>query len=95
VQLNCNGGNGTGSAFKIVRNGTDIVQFESAVAFSSATGESDSYVAGSGTSYLDTPGTTSALTYKIQGWRTNGTNTCRLHPAGNGYSTIILMEIAG
>jgi hypothetical protein len=93
-QVNTNGGNGTGSGFKIVKNGVDLIQFESAASYSTATGESDSYVAGAGTSYLDSPASTSALTYKIQGWRTNGSNTCRLHPAGPGNSGITLMEIA-
>jgi hypothetical protein len=93
-QVNTNGGNGTGIGFKIVKNGTDIIQFESAAAYSTGTGESDSYVGGAGTSYLDSPASTSALTYKVQGWRTNGSYTCRLHPAGPGNSGITLMEIA-
>ena len=94
TQINSTGGNATGGAFRLLKNGTTVVAFESATGYSTATNETDCYVAGSGTSYLDSPATTSALTYKIQGWRSNGSNTIRLHPAGDGYSTIILMEIA-
>lgn len=94
AQFNSTGSNSTGAGLKIVKNGSDLLSFESALAYTTATGETDNYIGGTGTSYLDSPASTSALTYKIQGWRSHGSGTIRLHPAGNGSSGITLMEIA-
>lgn len=47
--------------------------------------------------YLDSPATTSSITYKIQGVRASGTNNCIFNYQDNSYpnySTMTLMEIS-
>ena len=46
-------------------------------------------------SYLDSPATTSALTYKTQFHRTAGASSVSVQQNAGDTSTIVLMEIAG
>lgn len=78
--------------FQLVRNGTGIISFEQAAAgtASSAT----IYVGGSGTSYLDSPATTSAVTYKTQIKANGSGGNVSVQSYGGSTSTITLLEIA-
>jgi len=87
-----NSGNaGSGVAVKLLRGATDLASFARAVAY---TGVSNIlYVGASGITYLDSPATTSATTYKTQfGSNSNGGNI--YVQVDSSASTITLLEIA-
>lgn len=78
---------------QLTRNGTGLIEFEREGGYDNSTGVNN--FGGTGTSYLDSPATTSALTYKVQirlgspnGGQVSISNT-------SAQSTITLMEIAG
>ena len=80
---------------RLVRNSTDIFNFENAIfAGSTVTGNGNT-----STSYLDSPATTSAITYKVQ-WNISSNSGILYinNYAGGGQgttqSTLTLMEIA-
>tara|TARA_A100001391_G_scaffold191457_2_gene164826 strand:+ start:558 stop:1109 length:552 start_codon:yes stop_codon:yes gene_type:complete len=88
--------NDTSLVARALRDSTEIVCFESFGGYTGNTNENG--FGGTGTSYLDSPSSTSALTYKVQiksamsnatveigGWQTG---------SERGKSTISLMEIA-
>jgi hypothetical protein len=81
--------------FLIDRNGTSLINFGTASGYGTAGG-----VGGSDASfYLDSPGTTSTIVYKIRWSRegsgtVNANNTVGIAPTA-GTSTLTLMEIAG
>ena len=81
--------------FRLLRNSSDIFSFENAIfAGSTTTGYGNS-----STSYLDSPSTTSATTYKVQWNISNNTgiiyiNNYATGGAGTTNCTITLMEIA-
>ena len=77
------------SNMAIVRNSTNILEFEKEAPYTTMTSEFG--LGGVGASYLDSPATTSATTYKIQIKATSGTVFWNLK---SGNSTIALMEIA-
>jgi hypothetical protein len=79
-------------AIQLLRNSTFLVKIEGAVGY---TGNSNTnYVSGTGCTYLDSPATTSATTYKTQFASAN--NNARVTYGTNGATaTITLMEIAG
>ena len=86
------GGNGYLQA-QLARNGTGVIEFEREGGYDNTTGINN--FGGTGTSYLDSPATTSALTYKVQirlgspsGGSVSISNT-------SAQSTISLLEIAG
>jgi hypothetical protein len=82
-------------ALKLLRGSTSIISFESAAGFASVYNVS---VASASTSYLDSPATTSATTYKVQFSNANGAGTVYVNNyliAGGTTSTITLVEIAG
>jgi hypothetical protein len=84
--------NDTSCRIQLQRNGTLITQFS---LYSSGTGTSATNVNGSvGTNYLDSPATTSAVTYKTR-FASTGNNASVAVQFGNSTSTITLMEIAG
>lgn len=75
---------------KLVRNSVDISQITSESGYTSSTIGAAFTTAS--TAYLDSPATTSALTYKTQFKRSTGSGTVQVQ-AGSEMSTIILMEI--
>ena len=94
TELDCNGASNTGGGLALWFNGSPLTTFDTAIAYSTASGESDSYVAGSGINYIHSPNTTNTVNYSIAGARTNGSGNFRIGPAGGGYSSIVLWEIA-
>ena len=77
---------------KLYRNATPILLFENYAGVTSTT--SVNGVGGGGCAYLDSPATTSAVTYKTTVY--SGGNVARvIIQVNNEYSTITLMEIAG
>ena len=94
-------GNGSGAGFKILRDSTEV--FFGDVTDSS--GPHQLYSSAGGTHYwtrlmhyLDSPSTTSATTYKIQGAKYASGATALVNNTGSGNDSkgiITLMEIAG
>jgi hypothetical protein len=83
---------GTYWMMNLLRGSTSLIYFADYIGINS-TGT----VSSPNTSYLDSPATTSATTYKIQGIRTSGTNNCIFNYSDNSYpsvSTMTLLEIA-
>ena len=78
-----------GVSLRLLRGSTSICQFANYVSYSSA----DDFN-GESCNFLDTPSTTSALTYKIQ-FKPSGGNATIKAQSNNGVSTITVMEIAG
>jgi hypothetical protein len=82
-------------ALKLLRGATDLVRFEDIGAY---TGEAtQNYIGSCSASYLDSPATTSATTYKTQFANRGGSGTVTLQASYGGglnpASTITLMEI--
>jgi hypothetical protein len=80
---------------QLVRGSTSILQFEGILGVNSSTSGASGVSASA--SYLDSPATTSATTYKVQFAADQNANTVYVQ-AGNtrsATSTITLMEIAG
>jgi len=77
---------------KLLKGSSDLITFAQEVG---ETGNSDTQKTGnSGCTYLDSPSTTSAVTYKVQMNSGAGTNYGQTGGSG-GVSTMTLMEIAG
>ena len=74
---------------QVVRNSTSIIEFEKGAPYTGTTMALD--VGAVGTTYLDSPATISATTYKIQFAAQSGYIGIN---DNNGYSTITVMEIA-
>ena len=96
VQVNMCGleknGNNTYMSFRLDRNGTPIYRIEGQAGY---TANSDlNSVGSSSTSYLDSPSSTSAVTYKVQMRNPSATGVVKVG-ASLSNSTITLMEIAG
>ena len=98
VVANLNGLYKTGSnvvSTKLLRGSTDIGTIESMNTYTDSTATEG---AGASVSYLDSPNTNSAVTYKIQFASVSG-GTVMINLRWNGsyttHSTITLMEIAG
>jgi len=84
----------TTANFALLRNSTIINYFESFSGYTATTGTS--FIGACSTNYLDSPATTSAITYKTQMQSGDGVTTIYAN-ATNGTastSTITLMEIA-
>ena len=94
--LGVSGTNGAEVYMQIVRDSTAIRIYERAIVFHG--NDNASYHTGGSYSYcfLDSPSTTSATTYKLQGRTNSGTLRINDYYSGNnqGASTITLMEIA-
>ena len=84
--------NFTGVNLKLFRDATELLQFEDSAGQDYTTAWN--FVGGSGTTYLDSPATTSAVTYKTQ-FASNGNNATAYVNGFAATSTITLMEIAG
>jgi hypothetical protein len=82
--------NNTYALLRLLRNGTIVQSFEGQLCYTASTGITS---ASSSTSYLDSPATTSAITYKTQ--FSSGSNNAIIEvQASASASTITLLEIA-
>ena len=95
IVQHCGCGKGTNSSaslsVKLRRDTTDLVLFEEGGGY---TGNTNTNLIGTvGTSYLDSPATTSAISYNTQFRCENNVAVAYLGYAGTAYSTITLMEI--
>jgi hypothetical protein len=89
-------GTGIGVETNLVRTSTQIVYTEN-LAAREGTGSADAGSGTSGGTYLDSPATTSATTYKCQYRSRNGSSSVTVQFSGSGgtsTSMITLMEIA-
>jgi hypothetical protein len=85
-------GSNTGVGLRVLRGSTTILSFEGGIAY---TGSTISVSASASTTYLDSPATTSATTYKLQFNSISNSATANVNDGnGNQASTITLMEIA-
>jgi hypothetical protein len=87
--------NNTTLLLKLLRNSTDLIEFEKVAGFTNTT--ATNYFGSCSTCYLDSPSTTSATTYKTQFASSVNNAIVYLHSAlsgGGSVSTITLMEIA-
>lgn len=85
----------TGISLRLLRNSTSILQFEESACYTNATGYNGG--GGASASYLDSPATTSAVTYKTQfasSANTNGVAVQNYVTAAVCNSTITLLEVA-
>ena len=92
----CYSGTGIGIETNLVRTSTQIVYTEN-LAAREGTGSADAGSGTSGGTYLDSPATTSATTYKCQYRSRNGSSSVTVQFSGSGgtsTSMITLMEIA-
>jgi hypothetical protein len=80
----------TSARIQLLRNSTSLLVFS---AYASGTGNTSIVVTATGTNYLDSPATTSSITYKTQFLSNSGAGVTLQF--GNSTSTITLMEIAG
>ena len=83
--------NNTRMQLKLVRGATDIINIELYGGFTSST--ATNAFGSCSTSYLDSPATTSATTYKTQ-FMSQADNQQVIVQTGGGRSTITLMEIS-
>ena len=95
VSVHCNGtgknGGNTYEAFWLMRDSTDLTKFAGEIGYTADT--SVSSTASASVNYLDTPNTTSSVTYKVQ--FANGANTGFVGIGkSSSQSSITLMEIA-
>ena len=88
------GGSGTGSyaRFWLMRGSTDLVRFGGQIGYSGDTSTNSGATVS--TNYLDSPATTSAVTYKIQWQNPAGAGTVEMNASGTT-STMTLMEVSG
>ena len=108
VLLDVNGGAQDHASFRLVRNST-VIAVGSPSGSQNATTLSNFYAfsntnqsIGSGVTFIDSPGTTSATTYKVQGFVQTGQLTVNGNGANSNntfvmtsISTITVMEISG
>jgi hypothetical protein len=100
VQICCNGVGkfvaNTTVAFILIRNSTSILKIEEIAAYTASNAQNA--IGSVSTTYLDSPATTSATTYKVQYANTAASSIVYLNSYinadGNTTSTITLMEIA-
>lgn len=85
----------TSIGLKLFRGATDLLRIEDIALYTGDTGVNS--VGSISATYLDSPASTSSLTYKTQFNNTQGTGTVRVQATigggNNPYSTITLMEI--
>jgi hypothetical protein len=85
------GSSTTALGLRLLRNGTEVILFNSDVAY---TGTTILYYFSASYNYLDSPASSSALTYKTQFRSTYSTASVNVQ-SNSVPSTITLMEIAG
>jgi len=107
INLTVGPAGGNFAPVNLVRNGTNIAQPTTSSTYQATlnnySGEGSGFLAGSAQpqyalSFLDSPATTSALTYKLQIYTTGGTAFVNTRPAsqnGTCTSTLTIMEIKG
>jgi hypothetical protein len=83
--------NNTSVNLNLVRDSTTISSYAVGMAL---TGNTNPNAVGTSISYLDSPATTSATTYKVQ-FASNSNNANAYVQVNNSVSTITLLEIAG
>jgi hypothetical protein len=85
----------TGLSARLVRDSTVLQKFVDVAGFTNST--AINAVGGVSFSFIDSPATTSAVTYKIQGASSSNVGTVNINSGGssNDSSSIILMEISG
>lgn len=92
VGITKNTGADTTAAFQLLRNGSSVFLWDGFVGY---TGNTGIWTGQSATTWVDSPATTSAITYKVQ-WKTSGgtfqINNYNISPSYST-STITLMEI--
>ena len=81
--------NANGISLRLVRGSTQIIEFEKYMGYSSP-----NIATSSSATFLDSPSSTSATTYKLQFKRTTGSGTVFVGD-NNSEGTITLQEIAG
>jgi hypothetical protein len=88
------GGTSTGSyaRFWLMRGSTDLIRFGGQIGYSGNTSTNSGYTVS--TNYLDSPATTSAVTYKVQWQNPSGAGTIEMNASGT-VSTLTLMEVSG
>ena len=88
------GGTGSGpyARFWLMRGSTDLIRFGGQVGYSGDT--STKSVGSVSTNYLDSPATTSAVTYKVQWQNVAAAGTIEMN-ASAAFSTMTLMEVSG
>ena len=82
----------TSGALQLLRGATVLTAMEGIFGYTANTNNM-----GGGTSvmnYLDTPATTSSVTYKVQVRNSGGTGSIRVNWDGNSASNLVLMEVA-
>ena len=87
------GSTGAGCGLRLLRGSTTIIMFEELAGYLFNNNDND--IGGSGTTYLDSPATTSATTYKVQFNNYGGTSGgAKINRAGGGTaSSITVLEI--
>jgi len=88
------GGSSTGSyaRFWLMRDSTDLIRFGGQIGYSGDTSTNSGSTVS--TNYLDSPATTSAVTYKVQWQNPAGAGTIEMNASGT-VSTMTLMEVSG
>lgn len=83
----------TYAGLRVLRNSTTITTFASGASYTQSSGTNTT---GAGTTYLDSPATTSAVTYKVQFASLNNTGTVQINSGvtGTNSSSMTLMEVA-
>ena len=87
------GNNNLLAVCQLLRESTSINIFEAIGPYNNSASDTNRESNSTSTTYLDSPATTSATTYKVQ-FRIDGAGTIAVQGNG-GNSTITLMEIAG
>jgi hypothetical protein len=82
--------NSTFGSLFLQKNGSDLIRLEGAYGYTASTQQN--YIGGAGCAYLDSPATTSSITYKTQFYSTNNTGDVLVN-TNSATSTICLMEI--
>lgn len=78
-------------SLKLLKSGSDLLLIASEIAYNNTTNAN--YIGTQGCAYLDSPGTTSAVTYKTQFCSNQSGNEVRVQQ-GSAVSTMILLEVA-
>ncbi len=86
-----NSSSGNGLKFRVVKDSTELYKIGTNTAFTGTV--TDNYIGGISFTYLDSPATTSSVTYKLQFGLESGTGTVGYINDAGSYSGITLMEI--
>jgi hypothetical protein len=84
-------GTDTWLRIKLLRNTTDLIVVEDGAGYNAA--NTNNWVGATSSCYLDSPATTSAVTYKLQFASANNSASVVVH-SNSSVSTITLMEVA-